>query len=138
MGDGVLRDALNDLLRRSAEAGEMLSWGFVITGRPYETGEGYGLLEVVTPAEKVALTPSLVHRTTDRLLLWSGVARVEMYVPDCADGAGPDVALPAIDLRITLEQRGKRVTGIMQLPWDLACDYPVAVLTAGHLKGWPM
>lgn len=137
MDTGALRAAVDSLIARSRYLGDPYDWGFAITGAAADEDGRHGRLEIVTPGERLPLTQALLRDTEGRLLVWSGVWEVNLFVPLECERAARDTPLPFVDFRLSTKSRSGTHITMGQLPWAIARDWPWAVLTIGRIEGWP-
>ena len=135
--DRVLRQVVTHLLRKS-DPRLGLKWGFHLSATQHYQDSGYGHLVVVTPTETVGFSRLMLEATRGRLLLWQGVARCRLSLPDMVSEMGLWHMLPAVDVSVTASIDGNPLSVVAQIPWELvAQDHPVPVLTTGPVPGWP-
>lgn len=137
MDTGALRAAIESLIARAQYSGHSFDWGFALTGAAIDETREHGHLEIVTPGERMPLTRDLLRRTDNRLLVWSGVWEMQLYVPVECERAAGSTPLPAVDFRLrTTSEVGAHIM-MGQFPWFIARDWPWAILAAGRIEGWP-
>lgn len=134
--DATILYALELMVQRSCpDMG--LCWGAAIAGTEHYGDSGYGHLRVVTATGTAPLTRRMVEAAARREIMVHGAMPTRLYVPDAVCDVPSSAVLPMVDLAITIPTQHGVSELHLQLPWELAVEYPLAILTTDRLEGWP-
>lgn len=114
-----------------------LRWGFSVAAREHYEDSGYGHLDIITPHERTGFTRGMLEAAATQKLFWQGVAECRLFLPDMVREMGLWHMLPAVDVVVRASIKERPLSVMAQIPWEIAIENPVPILSRRPIPEWP-